>query len=252
MIRIFLGNVGSGKTACAVRDMYINGRHRVTYSNIITTLGCQIDINPSMIVKREQVDTKQKRSGETIPIYEYTLNIEYWKEIIKKEKAINVIIDEAHSVINARRAMSKINVIMSDWLALIRRVLGSTTSGAGELTFITQFPRKLDINAREMATQVRYHVCHYNKTCNKCGFSWRETSEMPEPRFVCPACGSEKVQKHNHIIEVWHFSNIDGYEAWRSFGMQTHYRHYLINDIEHFFPLYNTLQWDNLFSKLYQ
>ncbi len=203
-----------------------------------------------MIVKNELVDTKKKRSGEVEPVYKKVLNVEYWQKAVKEYKAINVTIDEAHTIYNARRSMSSQNVILSEWLALIRRVLGSTEAGHGELTFITQLSNRLDVIAREMATQVRYHVCHYYKTCKKCLARWQETSEMPEPIFVCPRCSSTKIIKHNHAIEVWHFSNMANFEAWKNYGIKgTFYKHYLINDIESYFPLYNTLQWDNLFSE---
>ena len=250
MIKILLGNVGSGKTACAVRDMYLNSAHRVTFSNIKTKLpSCKI-IKADMIVKNEIVDHKKKKSGELEPVYKKVLNVDYWKQAVKDYKSINVTIDEAHTIYNARRSMSSQNIIFSEWVSLIRRVLGATESGSGELCFITQLPNRIDIIAREIATQVRYHICHYYKTCRKCMVRWQETSEMPEPVFICPRCGSTKILKHSHSIEVWHFANMQNFQGWKEWGMKnTFYKHYLINDIEAYFPLYDTLQWDNLFSE---
>jgi hypothetical protein len=161
------------------------------------------------------------------------------------------VIDEAHAIINARRSMSKVNVIITDWLALIRRVLGQTTTGFGELVFITQLPNRIDLIARDMATQVRYHICHYFKTCNKCKYTWRETSETPEEEWRCRHCGTFDILKHSHRIEVWHFSGMAAYNMWKDMGVNSFYRHYLINDIEKYFPLYDTLQWDNMFNQYY-
>lgn len=251
MIRIFLGNVGSGKTACAVRDMYLSQKQRVTYSNIITKFKFQKTIMPEMIVKKELAKTVRRKSGETEAIYKYSLNIDYWKDVIKKQKAINIIIDEAHTILNARRSMSRINIIISDWLALVRRVLGSTEAGHGELCFITQLPNRIDIIAREMATQVRYHVYHYKKTCKTCDHVWAEHSEMPEPRLQCPRCGNFEIKKFGHNIEVWHFANMNAYTGWKEFGAKSFYKHYIINDIEKYFKFYDTLQWDNMFSSFY-
>ena len=202
-----------------------------------------------MIVKREIVDYKKKKlTGETEPVYKSTLNIDYWKQI---KEPINVVLDEAHSIINARRAMSKINLIITDWLALIRRVLGAAEAGYGELVFISQLANRLDIIARDMATNIIYTVCHYYKLCKKCGLTWKENSEMPEGWLECPKCKSYNIKKFNHILEVWHFPNISYYNMWKDFNQKTFYKHYYLYDIENYFHLYDTLQWDNLFSEFY-
>lgn len=87
-----------------------------------------------MIIKDEVVGTKKnKMTGREEPVVKYKLNVDFWKEI---KEPINVVIDEAHTLYNARKAMSKVNIITTEWLALIRRVLGSRESGHGELTFI--------------------------------------------------------------------------------------------------------------------
>ena len=168
MIRISIGNVGSGKTASEVREMALNKARRTYYSNINTkTIKNNVLIDPSMIVDKELVGEKKNKITNVVePVYKFKVNLEFWKGI---KEPINVIIDEAHSILNSRRSMSKINILITDWLALIRRVLGQTESGEGELVFITQLPRRIDSLARDMATQIRYHLCHYVKTCKKCG-----------------------------------------------------------------------------------
>ena len=249
MIRISLGNPGSGKTVSEVREIFLNKAHRKTFSNIITKkISTNNLIKSSMIVNKNVVDTRKKRDGSVENVYELKLNVDYWKDI---KEPINVVLDEAHSIINARRSMSKVNIIVSDWLALIRRVLGTSDSGYGEMVFITQLHNRIDIIAREMATQIRYHKCHYKKKCNKCSYTWQEDSDQPEPRWSCPYCNSPSIKKYNHIIEVWHFDSMDAYIAWKDYNSRSYYRHYLINDIEKYFPLYDTLQWENMFSDLY-
>lgn len=249
MIKIILGNVGSGKTAFAVREMYMNLNRRKTYSNIQTNLPNQVNISAEMILKKEIVDSKvNKKTGEAEPVYKFSLNIDYWRNI---KDPINVTLDEAHSILNSRRAMSKVNIIVSDWIALIRRVLGSSDSGFGELTFISQLANRIDIIARDMATNVIYTICHYIKTCEICGATWQENSEMPEGYIICPMCSSHNIYKHSHKLEVWHFPNIQLFQVWHQFGQKTFYKHYILNDIENYFQNYNTLQWDNMFSSMY-
>lgn len=248
MIRISLGNVGSGKTVSEVREIYLNQFRRKTYSNIKTKLKHQIDLSPEMIIKRTVVGSKKRRSGEEEAIYESKLNVEFWQSI---KEPINVVLDEAHSIINARRAMSKTNIILNDWLALVRRILGEREGGYGELVYITQLPRRIDPIARDMAHQVRYHICHYRKACKRCGMRWQENSEMPEGLNECPHCGNWQLKKFNHQIEVYRFQSMQHYEAWRDFRQKTFYSHYFITDIEKYFPLYDTLQFDNLFSEYY-
>lgn len=248
MIRISLGNVGSGKTVSEVREMFKNPSQRKTYSNIITKLKNQVTIKPEMIAKKEVKKVIAKKDGTKENVYDLKLNLEYWKNI---KDPINVTLDEAHSIINARRSMSKANIIITDWLALIRRVLGGKERGYGELTLITQLPNRIDLIARDMATQIRYHVCHYQKYCVKCSYYWSEHSEQPESVWNCPKCNSYNIKKRNHIIQVWKFANMERYNLWNELGEKTFYNNYFINDIEDYFPLYNTLQWDNLFSELY-
>jgi len=227
----------------------MNLNNRKTYSNIITNLKNQVNITPDMIINKEIVDSKKnKKTGEETPVYEHKLNVDYWKNL---KEGINVTLDEAHSILNSRRSMSKTNVIVSDWLALIRRVLGNTEAGFGELTFITQLSNRIDIIARDMATNIIYTICHFNKSCKDCGATWTENSEMPEGYIICPLCKSSNLSKHSHKLEIWHFANMELYESWNNYGQNTFYKHYILNDIENYFSLYNTLQWDNLFSELY-
>jgi hypothetical protein len=70
------------------------------YTNIRTDLkNCSL-INSSMICKKELLGTT-KAGKEN---YRFTLNLEYWKKL---KGSVNVVLDEAHEIINARRSMSK-------------------------------------------------------------------------------------------------------------------------------------------------
>jgi len=249
-IRIYSGSVGAGKSLSAVRDIVLNVSNRTTYSNI-RTYGVKnnILIKPEMIIKKE-IDRvmKKKSTGEEVTIYKKSLNIDFWKNI---KECIDVVIDEAHTVFSSRRSMSKQNILMSEWLALIRRVLGSADGEIGNLILITQMVGKIDLNARDMCNQVRWHRCHFIKTCKRCGRQYKESSDSAEPIEICQVCGCTILPKSNHKIEVWHFKNVDTFERWYFAYAKTYHKHYFITDGHKYMKKYNTLQWDNLFSEGY-
>lgn len=253
MIEVILGNVGSGKTAYAVREIAMNSGRLKTYSNIITKIKSQVNIDPGMIIKKEIIGVKKNTlTHEKEAVYKYSLNSEFWQ---KNTEPINVVLDEAHTIINARRSMSKVNVIVTDWIALIRRVLGSVSADYGKLTLISQLDNRIDNIARDMATCVVFVKCHWITECQGCRSWWKENSEMPEHHRECMACGSIMLKKSNFIIEAWKFRSMKHYKLWDDSGRpklpKIYYRHFYIPDIEKYFPLYNTLQWENMFSAYY-
>lgn len=244
-----LGKMGSGKTACMVREMILNDDKKTTFSNIILKkkLPHVKQIQRDMIIEKKLEATT--KTGKKI--YSLEFNSEFWKETRKKYKSINVILDEAHTLINSRRAMSKENVIMNDFLAMLRRILGDSGEGYGELILISQLGRRLDINARELCTSVHYHIAHYVRTCKKCGYSFKENNEVAIKPKLCPRCGSWKLDKKNFIIEKFEFANMDDLDYWIEFRKRTYYNHYYITDIEDYFSYYDTFQWENLISDGY-
>jgi hypothetical protein len=233
----------SGKTASMVRFIALNQQDVMTYTNIIIKKSIKnvVQINKDMIIKKEiaRVDKNGKK------YYNLSLNADFWKEQ-SKGKGVNLVLDEAHTILDSRRSMSKVNKIMNDFMALLRRILGG--DGSNSLTLISQLGRKLDVNARELATSVHWHKCHYLKTCQKCKTSIKEDNEREPKIRNCPKCNGFNFKKHNVYIEKWEFRNMEDLDAWRDLGMHTYYRHYFITDIEKYFPLYNTLQWENLIS----
>lgn len=246
MIRLCYGNVGSGKTASAVRWMKNRPNSRI-YTNIeVSGRGFShvVKLKPEMIIKKEKIG--EKRTGE--PKYKYKLNVEYWKEMRKKYGQMDVVIDEAHIFFNPRRAMSHVNVIMSDFLALLRRIVGNSEGSDGELILITQLQRRLDPIAKDMSTHVQYHIHHYNKLCSKCRFSWYENNEVSMKYEDCPCCGHWNVKKYNNTIEVFDFKDNEKFKIWIDYGNKTYYNRYVITDIREIFGNYDTIQWGDLLS----
>jgi hypothetical protein len=259
LIRINLGNVGSGKTLSMVREMYLNPQNTY-YTNITPTVhfpNLKI-IKGSDIILKEEVGEKQRTKEK---IYKYSLNTEFWKA---QPKPLTVVIDEAHTLINSRRSMSKINIILSDFLSLIRRITNSPLA-EGELVVITQFLGRVDVNIREMASQVRYHREHYVRRCyvhgilrNKYTGQFWENSDFPKDKKMdfCPYCGKGMI-KCNQLIEVWHFggdaavSAEENFYYWKFKKEKRFYDHYYIRDGYKYWNMYSTFQWDNMFSEFY-
>lgn len=245
MIRLIFGNVGSGKSASMVNEM-ISNPHNTYLTNIKMYDKRQKHIKqlkPEMIIKKEVV--KEKKDGT--PVYSYKLNTDFWKNIHNKYSNINVVIDEAHIFFNPRRSMSSINIIMTDFLALLRRVLG-TADNTGDLILITQLQRRLDIIAKEMANDIVYYKDHYVKVCTKCNANFYENNETADKIYNCEYCGNYRLKKVNHVIEGWKFTNLESYKAFAEFGDKSYYKHFIIRDIEKVFSKYDTLQWDDMFS----
>lgn len=207
--------------------------------------GKAIPLKPEYIIKKSIKAQKKTKIGNIVNVYDYELNMDFWKSI---KEPISIVLDEFHNIANARTFMSKKNRVFNSWLTMIRRVLGSSQSGYGELVLISQLSNQVDLIARQLCHQVRYHICYYTKTCKKCGTTWDESSETPEVLHVCPSCGSPSLVKYEHRLKIWHFRNMDMFRAWKDFGMATYHRRYWVNDIEDYFGFYNTLQWDNLFE----
>ena len=227
-----------------VRDMVLNKSDRVTYSNIITKkIKHNRLLKPEMIFNKE-LESVSKAGKET---YKLSLNKEYWKDLRDTVPSLNVVFDEAHILFNARNSMRKQNKIMGDFLAMIRRIVGQSEDGYGELVFITHLPRRIDVIAREMANVIYYHVCHYELHCKKCKYIHYENNEVPEKIKLCINCNSNVIKK-NHTIEVFKFNSVNNYEQWKTYGRSTYYDRVEILDIEKYFSYYDTLQWDDLLS----
>ena len=246
MIKSILGNVGSGKTASIVRYMR-DHPYKIFVTNIDVkgkNFSHVIKLKANMIIKKEV--TSIKKNGEEN--FKLSLNIDFWKELLKKHKTLNVVIDEAHIFFNPRRSMSKLNILMTDFLALLRRVLGSS-DGTGELILITQLSRRLDIIAKEMTNEVTYCIHHFITYCKKCGLSWQESNEDADRTELCPECNSYHLGRRNSTIEIYKFTDFESFEMWSATGQKSYFKRYLITDIEDIFGNYETLQFNDLFTE---
>jgi DNA-directed RNA polymerase subunit RPC12/RpoP len=248
MIELIFGNVGSGKTSTAVLYMKMN-THKIFITNIDVKgkeFSHVMKLKGSMIILKEQVSTK--RDGT--PVYKMRVNIDFWKKLVEEKGSVSVILDEAHILLNPRRSLSKTNVLVADWLSMLRRVIGSQDN-SGELVLITQLVRRIDIIAREMAVKIQFVIHHYLSRCSMCGAQWWENNETADKFRYCPKCGDWRFKKVKSYIEVFCFKNVDNFMLYKDNRMKTYYKRYIIKDIESIFKNYNTLQWDDLLSEFY-
>lgn len=138
IIITIIGGIGSGKTLSVAKIIKDNpdnypitnfnlkgiDHHRLKYSDLIT----------------DDDETKKQN-----------VNWDFWENIKKKRKNFSIYLDEAHNIIGSRQSMSKSNQLMSRWVSQIRKIMSD--SPVNHLYIITQKPRRIDVNFREL-TQV--------------------------------------------------------------------------------------------------
>lgn len=134
MIICFLGGIGSGKTLSVVRE--IINKKQYTFTNFeLKGISNYHRIEFNDIFK--QIEKKS-----------YDVNWEFWNKQVNKNKNFSIYLDEVHSLINARRSQTAMNILMSNWVAQIRKILSD--SADNHLYIISQTLRKIDVNFREL------------------------------------------------------------------------------------------------------
>jgi hypothetical protein len=247
MIKLIYGNVGSGKTASMVLYMK-NNPHKTFITNIhVRGQGFKhvMLLKAEMIIKKEV--TGVKRNGKEV--YKATFNKEFWQDLIKKHGEMNIIIDEAHAFgLNPRRSMSSLNLVMTDFVALIRRVLGSADN-TGDAFFISQLSHRLDPKLRDMAEKVFYMINHYICECSICHQKWAETNETARKFELCPRCRDYRFKKIHSEIEVFEFASNDKFIEWKDYKIRSYYNRYIQKNIMQIYGNYDTVQIDDILSQ---
>lgn len=246
MIKIFLGQLGSGKSASMVRELMNDKSGRVTYTNLITkNIKNVIHIKPEMVIMKTKV-SKSKNVDKMV----FELNKDFWA---KQKKPLNVVWDEIHLTANARSSMSKVNMILSRFIAMARRITGFDKRGYGHLIFIAQTERTIDVNIRDLASEIRYHIGHWVIQCEDCGIKLVTNSERQQVE-ICLQCGSFNILKSDFKVEVRKFNSWDNYFNYRlNIKGNWNFERYIIPDIEKYFGYYDTMQmtdmWENYINE---
>ena len=161
MIIGILGTVGSGKSISATR--FIVENDNFNYTNLNVEAPNCMRIKKDFIVKEEI--TGHTKTGK--PVKEHKVNWDYWNKALKKHKNYNIVLDEAHNLINSRRGMSKQNVFMGEWISQIRKLLGE--SEKTHIVFVSQRLKRLDNVAKDLFDTIIY--------CE----SWKSSFRFPMP-----------------------------------------------------------------------
>lgn len=236
MIKIILGNLGGGKTLSEIALIANDESGRITYTNIETfNLKNTKLIRPQDVIKKTE-DEKKKTS--------YELNIEYWQ---KQKKPLNILWDEIHLTANARTSLAKANIILSRFISMGRRICGFDERGYGHLTFIAQADRTIDINIRELASQINYNVSHWVMACEKCGVKMPRNSEQAQIE-TCLRCGTWKIKRVGLVIETYYFKSWMDYFSWKVGYGKTYYDRKFHRNMEKYFKYYDTMQLKNIWE----
>lgn len=239
MIRVFLGNLGSGKSACAVKEIIDSESNRKTYTNLNTNnVKNAVFIKPSDII---QIIPNPKDKKKEL----FQLNIKYWK---KQKKPLNVLWDEIHLTANSRKSTSKVNMVLSQFMAMARRITGFDKRGYGHFTFIAQKERTIDVNIRELCNEIIYHISYWRITCNDCGKFVYWTSEKQQLE-QCLNCGSWDIFKDDVYVLRLFFNKWENYYRYTE-GEQGrfHFKRQFVYDIEDYFQYYDTMQISNVWD----
>jgi hypothetical protein len=248
-IEIVIGNVGSGKSLFCVRNIVNDhsGIHTFTNIKFIKKLPHVHLLKTENFVKVEVIG--QKKNGEDIT--KAVFNKEFWLDIKKKYGRINIVLDEAHIYMDSRNFASRLNKnIMSNFIALIRKILGGSDASMGRLILITQLFGRIDNRAREMATNVICIEMMYQQNCKHCGLTWNETNLSPEPALSCPRCNYNKLTRNNHQMVITKYQSAQAYELSKMGFPNTHYGKQVINDGHLYFKYYDTNQIEGLIEDI--
>jgi len=202
MIIIITGGIGSGKTLSIIKDIVTRKQNIFTNFDI---KGISFKrLKYEHIIKEEE----EWIEGKIKPVIKTILNYEFWQKQ-KLKGGFDVFLDEFHNVMNSRRSMSKKNVLMSDWLSQIRKILGD--SERNNLYVISQKLKRIDVNCRDLA--------HMAIKCEK-----QEFKDVLIPTEVCE--NGKIIKKRLPLVVIWkkYFRDADALSLYEMYGNKTYYK----------------------------
>ena len=171
MIITMAGGVGSGKTISAVRQAIMESKKNKVLTNFkIFKMKNYYRLKKGDVLIDKSGDGKKKA---------YDVNWQFMED----HKHCDIFLDEIHNLISSRNSMSVENRKYSEWLSQIRKLWGASGdqnyldilrkmnnnnfhkyhqqlyARSNNIILITQKPRKMDINFRE--------ICHVHIQCKK-------------------------------------------------------------------------------------
>ena len=143
-IKLILGGIGSGKGLTFIN--LIKKRNNKAFVNFICKDKKSFRLEESHIIKTiENVGERGKITKKR------EVNWDFWRQHID---GFDIYLDEVHNILSSRRSMSGWNVIITQWIAQIRKLLGE--SEEFNLYMASQRLNAIDVSARELADEIIY------------------------------------------------------------------------------------------------
>lgn len=226
MIRIMLGNVGSGKTISAVRE--IERSPYKVFTNIAMNHPNVIRLKYAHIITTKKIG--ETKSGKDIN--KLVVNWAFWKKQLKELKYFHIYIDELHNIMPSRRSMSQQNILMSQWVAQIRKITGSSESA--NFVVMSQELQRIDITIRDLAHEIifcqKVERFPFTKTKARDGKKIKEVM-LPQTFIMHTYFGGE--------------GNVQRYWQWRDMGRKSYDRrsYYYANPFMKYYDSYELVEF---------
>jgi len=148
MIKLIIGGVGTGKSISIVKEIIDRNRKCFVNFSIKYPYATRLKLDNIVIDEIKGY----KKNGEAIT--KQVVNWDFWNNLKNSGEEFDIYIDEAHNIANSRRSMSTWNKNFNDWLAQIRKILGS--SEKSNLYIITQRVMGIDTSIRDLCHEITY------------------------------------------------------------------------------------------------
>ena len=143
MIFGIVGGVGSGKSVSATKKV-LDSKPQHCYCNF------GINTSNSTRIKKDNVIT-QEITGKTPrgkDVIEMKVNWEFWNKQKKKHGNYHIFLDECHNLFHSRQSMKKFNVLGTQWISQIRKLLGA--SETTHIYLMSQKIKRIDSAFRDL------------------------------------------------------------------------------------------------------
>lgn len=142
MIIALIGNIGEGKSVSMIKEI-------VTRKNfVLTNFHIKYSHHRLRYTDFFIMDEDNRIIG---------VNWQFWDDMRKKHKDFSIFLDEVPSIVHSRASMTKRNIYLSHWISQVRKILSDSPNS--HLYIVSQTPRKIDVNWREL--------CHIVIKCKK-------------------------------------------------------------------------------------
>lgn len=198
MIVVITGTIGSGKSLSIARMIKNNEQF------VLTNFALDGITNYRRLKFEDIIITADNKK-------DWKVNWAFWDKMRKEHKSFSIYLDEVGILLNSRESNSKKNILMSRWLAQIRKL--TNDSDTNNLYLITQTYRKLDVDFRDLAMVYIRCECKKFKTKvyikNKF-YGSEESYIYDRPRWTERFLGNPYFQYY-HTEEIVTFSDSEVY-----------------------------------------